>query len=230
MKNQKKKSGIISILLILSLCFTGCDTVGKEIVWKNREAESAALDEQVPSVENITEMCTEAESGADSVSFDRPEEVQTEQSMALYADICGAVQEPGVYKLEEGARIFQLIGQAGGLREDADLTSVNQAEKVTDGMKVRIYTKEEAASLPQQIWESTAESEQQTAPVSAKININSADIAQLTQLTGIGEARAADIIAYRTEHGRFLTIEEIMNVSGIKESTFQKIKDQIVVE
>ena len=127
MKNQKKKSGIISILLILSLCFTGCDTVGKEIVWKNREAESAALDEQVPSVENITEMCTEAESGADSVSFGRPEEVQTEQSMALYADICGAVQEPGVYKLEEGARIFQLIGQAGGLREDADLTSVNQA-------------------------------------------------------------------------------------------------------
>lgn len=229
MKNQKKKSGIISILLILSLCFTGCDTVGKEIVWKNREAESAALDEQVLSVENITEMCTEAESGADSVSFGRPEEVQTEQSMALYADICGAVQEPGVYKLEEGARIFQLIEQAGGLREDADLTRVNQAEKVTDGMKVRIYTKEEAASLPQQIWESTAESEQ-TAPISAKININSADIAQLTQLTGIGEARAADIIAYRTEHGRFLTIEEIMNVSGIKESTFQKIKDQIVVE
>lgn len=229
MKNQKKKSGIISILLILSLCFTGCDTVGKEIVWKNRAAESAAVDEQVLSVENITEMCTEAESGADSVSFDRTEEVQTEQSMVLYADICGAVQEPGVYKLEEGARIFQLIKQAGGLREDADLTSVNQAEKVTDGMKIRIYTKEEAASLPQQIWESTAESEQ-TAPVSAKININSADIAQLTQLTGIGEARAADIIAYRTEHGRFLTIEEIMNVSGIKESTFQKIKDQIVVE
>lgn len=229
MKNQKKKSGIISILLILSLCFTGCDTVGKEIVWKNREAESAAVDEQVLSVENITEMCTEAESGVDSVSFDRTEEVQTEQSMVLYADICGAVQEPGVYKLEEGARIFQLIKQAGGLREDADLTSVNQAEKVTDGMKIRIYTKEEAASLPQQIWESTAESEK-TAPVSAKININSADIAQLTQLTGIGEARAADIIAYRTEHGRFLTIEEIMNVSGIKESTFQKIKDQIVVE
>ena len=229
MKNQKKKSGIISILLILSLCFTGCDTVGKEIVWKNREAESAAVDEQVLSVENITEMCTEAESGEDSVSFDRTEEVQTEQSMVLYADICGAVQEPGVYKLEEGARIFQLIKQAGGLREDADLTSVNQAEKVTDGMKIRIYTKEEAASLPQQIWESAAESEQ-TAPVSAKININSADIAQLTQLTGIGEARAADIIAYRTEHGRFLTIEEIMNVSGIKESTFQKIKDQIVVE
>lgn len=229
MKNQKKKSGIISILLILSLCFTGCDTVGKEIVWKNQEAESAAVDEQVLSVENITEMCTEAESGADSVSFDRTEEVQTEQSMVLYADICGAVQEPGVYKLEEGARIFQLIKQAGGLREDADLTSVNQAEKVTDGMKIRIYTKEEAASLPQQIWESTAESEQ-TAPVSAKININSADIAQLTQLTGIGEARAADIIAYRTEHGGFLTIEEIMNVSGIKESTFQKIKDQIVVE
>ena len=229
MKSQKKKSGIISILLILSLCFTGCDTVGKEIVWKTREAESVALDEQVLPMENITEMCTETEPGADSSSFGRQEEVQTEQSTVLYADICGAVQDPGVYELKDGARIFQLIEQAGGLREDADLSSVNQAEKVTDGMKVRIYTKEEAATLPQQIWENTAEAEQ-TAPTSAKININSADTAQLTQLTGIGEARAADIIAYRTEHGRFLTIEEIMNVSGIKESTFQKIKDQIVVE
>ena len=95
-------------------------------------------------------------------------------------------------------------------------------------MKVRIYTKEEAASLPQQTGTCVTGSGDSLQPV--KININSADVSQLTQLTGIGEARAADIIAYRTEHGRFLTIEEIMNVSGIKESTFQKIKDQIVVE
>ncbi len=228
MKNQKKKSGIISILLILSLCMTGCGTVGEEIVWKGRAAKEGVQTDLESSGENVTEICTEQSSEGMQINLEETGMIQTEDAVPLYADICGAVQAPGVYELEEGARIFQLIEKAGGLREDADLTSVNQAERVTDGMKVRVYTKEEAASLPQQISESSAASD---APAqTAKININSADLSQLVQLTGIGEARAADIIAYRTEHGRFLTIEEIMNVSGIKESTFRKIKDQIVVE
>ena len=225
MNDQKKKSGFISILLILSLCFTGCSTVGEEIVWNGREGESHRSEVPEVSEENVTEICTEQELKSLPDSLD---EEESDVKIPLYADICGAIQQPGVYELEEGDRIFQLIEKAGGLREDADLTRVNQAEKVTDGMKVRVYTKEEAASLPQQISESSAVPESPGG--TAKININSADLSQLVQLTGIGEARAADIIAYRTEHGRFLTIEEIMNVSGIKESTFQKIKDQIVVE
>ena len=228
MKNQKKKSGFISILLMLSLCLTGCGTVGEEIVWNGRAAKEGAQEDLEISGENVTEICTEQSSEKMQIPLEETGAIQTEEVVPLYADICGAVQTPGVYELEEGARIFQLIEKAGGLRQDADLASVNQAERVTDGMKVRIYTKEEAASLPQQISESSAASD---APAqTAKININSADLPQLIQLSGIGESRAADIIAYRTEHGRFLTIEEIMNVSGIKESTFRKIKDQIVVE
>ena len=228
MKIQRRKSGFISVLLIFSLCLTGCSSVGKEIVWKNREANKDTWKEQTLSRENVTEICTEQTFVQETDASARIQEKQSESIVPLYADICGAVQHPGVYELEEGARIFQLIEQAGGLREDADLTSVNQAEKVTDGMKVRIYTKEEAASLSQQTGTCVTGSGDSLQLV--KININSADVSQLTQLTGIGEARAADIIAYRTEHGKFLTIEEIMNVSGIKESTFRKIKDQIVVE
>lgn len=228
MKNQKKKSGFISILLMLSLYMTGCGTVGEEIVWNGRAAKEGTQEDLEISGENVTEICTEQSSEKMQIPLEETGAIQTEEAVLLYADICGAVQTPGVYELEEGARIFQLIEKAGGLRQDADLASVNQAERVTDGMKVRIYTKEEAASLPQQISESSAASD---APAqTAKININSADLSQLIQLSGIGESRAADIIAYRTEHGRFLTIEEIMNVSGIKESTFRKIKDQIVVE
>lgn len=224
MNKRKKKSEFISILLGLSLLLTGCDTAGKEIVWKSRNTEEN-LSELLPlSDQNVTEICTEK--GSD---FERDTEALTEEkTVPIYADICGAVKIPGVYELDQDARIFELIEKAGGLCEDADLTSVNQAEKVTDGMKVRVYTKEEAASLPQQMSKSSADSG--AADQTVKININNADVSQLTQLTGIGEARAADIIAYRTEHGRFLTIEEIMNVSGIKESTFQKIKDEIVVE
>ena len=226
MKNQKKMSGFISILLMLSLCMTGCSTVGEEIVWEGRAVKEDVQEELAISGENVTEICTEQKSDGMQISLD--ETIQTEKNVPLYADICGAVRTPGVYELEEGARIFQLIEKAGGLQENADLTSVNQAERVTDGMKVRVYTKEEAASMPQQINESSSASD--ASMQTAKININSADLSQLVQLAGIGEARAADIIAYRTEHGRFLTIEEIMNVSGIKESTFRKIKDQIVVE
>ena len=116
---------------------------------------------------------------------------------------------------------------AGGLTEEADLNVLNQAEKVTDGMKVRVYTKEEAADLQVQTGTGMTTTE---ATDNGRVNINTADQTQLMALSGIGASRAADIIAYRTEHGSFQTIEEIMNVSGIKESTFQKIKDQIVVE
>ena len=129
--------------------------------------------------------------------------------------------------MEEGSRICDLVKLAGGLTEEADLNALNQAEKVTDGMKVRVYTKEEAVDLPVQTGIGMTTTEETG---SGTININTADQTQLVTLSGIGAARAADIIAYRTEHGSFQTIEEIMNVSGIKESTFQKIKDQIVVK
>ena len=219
MNNKKRKSRIIGFLLIQSLSFYGCGNTGKEIVWNIREEQET---EQISSEEtekNVTEICTEERKTGESQ--------MTESIIPVYADICGAVQQPGVYALDEGARIFELIEKAGGLQEDADLTAINQAEKVTDGMKVRVYTKEEAKELTQSV---SSDVSADGNGAGKKININNAEQSELTELSGIGSARAADIIAYRTEHGRFQSIEEIMNVSGIKESTFQKIKDQIVVE
>lgn len=219
MNTLRKKSRIIGILLIQSLFLCGCDRPGKEIIWNVQNEQEMTRFQSEVSGQNVTEMCTE--------SGEKAEDRMTESKVPVYADICGAVQHPGVYELEEGARIFELIEKAGGLQEDADLTAVNQAERVTDGMKVRVYTKEEAKELamPEVAGTASARVEEPR-----KININQADQSELTALSGIGSARAADIIAYRTEHGGFQSIEEIMNVSGIKESTFQKIKDQIVVE
>ena len=210
MKNKKKMSLIAVAVLALSLNLCGCGSDRNEIIWDLQE-------------ENMTD---ETETEADSVTADV--EPDSERSIPVYADICGAVRHPGVYELETGARIFELIEKAGGLQENADLASINQAEKVTDGMKVRVYTKEEAAELPAALPDSTGN--QSDKDTGGKVNINSASQSELMALSGIGASRASDIIAYRTEHGRFLTIEDIMNVSGIKESTFQKIKDQIVVE
>ena len=207
------------------LGLTGCGRSERNVVWQTvEESFFAETAESELCGEADTESGTENTAGKCSNSKENMEE--TEPVVLPYADICGAVENPGVYELEEGARICDLVKLAGGLTEDADLNILNQAEKVTDGMKVRVYTKEEAADLPVQTGTGMIMTEED----SGRININTADQTQLMTLSGIGAARAADIIAYRTEHGSFQTIEEIMNVSGIKESTFQKIKDQIVVE
>ena len=213
-------------MLAVMLGFTGCDRSEKDVVWQT--VEESFFTEAAES-ELSSEMFTEGgpKDTARKNSNTNENIVETETTVLLYADICGAVENPGVYELEEGTRICDLVKLAGGLTEEADLNVLNQAERVTDGMKVRVYTKEEAVDLPVQTGIGTTTTEEAD---SGRININTADQTQLVTLSGIGVARAADIIAYRTEHGSFQTIEEIMNVSGIKESTFQKIKDQIVVE
>lgn len=208
------------------LGLTGCGTSEKDVVWQTVEESffTEAVESEL-SGESPTESGLENTAGKNSDT--NKDIMETEQVVLLYADICGAVENPGVYGLEEGSRICDLVKLAGGLTEEADLNALNRAEKVTDGMKVRVYTKEEAVDLPVQTGIGMTTTEETG---SGTININTADQTQLVTLSGIGAARAADIIAYRTEHGSFQTIEEIMNVSGIKESTFQKIKDQIVVK
>ncbi len=135
--------------------------------------------------------------------------------------ICGAVVSPGVYELPPGSRIVDAVDLAGGLCENAEENYVNLAEIPADGQKIFIPTFEEAQDLKQLSQENSASH--------GKVNINTADKALLCSLPGIGDTRAADIIAYRQKHGGFKAIEDIMQVSGIKEGSFQKIKDLITV-
>lgn len=119
---------------------------------------------------------------------------------------------------------------AGGTLEDADLTSINMAELVEDSSKIEIYQVEaEIADNGDNTTGGTGKSSGSSTDSSGKVNINKADQTELMTLPGIGESRAGSIIAYRNEHGNFKTIEDIMNVSGIKESAFSKIKDLIKV-
>lgn len=166
------------------------------------------------------------------------------QQAMIYVDVCGAVANPGVFQLAAGSRVFQAIEAAGGYLPEAALTCVNRAGVLTDGQQLYILTQEEmerqgldpaemAGASDGQMNGSagTGQNTGMTAQVQQdnRININTADEAQLTTLTGIGATRAQAIIAYREENGPFATIEDIMNVQGIKEGTFAKIKDEIVV-
>lgn len=146
---------------------------------------------------------------------------ESEEELPVVVHICGAVVIPGVYELPAGSRIIDVVDMAGGLIENADGTYVNLAAVIGDGEQIFIPTVEEAVIMKQV----SKEAEESL----GKVNINTADKALLCSLPGIGDTRATAIIAYRQEHGGFSAIEDIMQVSGIKESGFQKIKEMISV-
>ena len=133
----------------------------------------------------------------------------------IYVYICGHVNSPGVVKCLKGTRLYEAVAMAGGADDLADMSAVNLAALVADGEMIYIPAYGEDISV-----------EEQTEGIG---NINKATESELMTLPGIGSSRAADIVRYRTDNGRFQTIEDIMKVSGIKEAAFNKIKNYICV-
>lgn len=142
----------------------------------------------------------------------------------IYVQVIGCVKYPGVYCLEEEARVYEAIELAGGLLEDAQPDCINQAQKLQDGQMIEILSKEQWLEREKE-QPAVAEKEQSD----DRININTADADTLCTLSGVGQSRAESIIAYRQEHGDFQSVEEIMQVPGIKDGLFQKIKNKIKV-
>ena len=157
------------------------------------------------------------------------EYVENSEKSGVYVYICGEVVAPGVYELSEDSRIYEAVDAAGGFTENAARESVNLASKVSDGMQITIYNKEEAASLPAGSGSAVGNAGQGGTSGSGLVNLNTATKEELMTLKGIGEAKAEDIIRYREKSGGFKKIEDIMKISGIKEAGFQKIKDNITV-
>jgi competence protein ComEA helix-hairpin-helix repeat region len=158
----------------------------------------------------------------------QPEKDKTED---IYVHICGAVVNPGVYKANAGDRIFDLIKMSGGLSGDAAGDYINQAVEATDGQRVYIPTKEEIKDLtPAEYMGDGQTISKDTDEKSDLININTANAETLMKLPGIGQAKAASIIEYRTANGSFQAIEELMQISGIKEGLFQRISSRITIE
>ncbi len=165
-------------------------------------------------------------------------------------DIKGAVNNPGVYEMDESSRVNDVIKKAGGLKDDADTSLINLSKKVTDEMVITIYTKEEIEEQNQTCApcecpevndacvtdeDANSNNDDSSSDDSAdtnstgKISINTATLSELQTLNGIGEAKAKAIIGYRETNGDFKSIEEIKNVSGIGDAIYEKIKDDITI-
>lgn len=153
---------------------------------------------------------------AQEITYEQEQELQETAEIMVY--VCGAVNEPGVFTLEVGARVVDAIELAGGVSEPAAPEYLNLAAVLQDGEKIYVPTREEVIR-----WE---EKEAQN----DLVNINTAGMDKLCTLPGIGESKAQDIITYRQKQGEFAQIEDIMQVPGIKEYLFQKIETYITVE
>lgn len=176
-------------------------------------------------------------------------ENQTEEETknTIKVHVSGAVNNPGVVELEENSRVGDAIEKAGGVTEEASTDEINLAYLLEDGTKIHIPTKQEMeqAKLAKGAQEtqnestniitdattgsSTNSSSNSSAKTTSKVNINTATQTELETLPGIGPATATKIIAYREENGKFKSIEEIKEVSGIGDSKYEKIKDLIKV-
>lgn len=202
---------------------------------QNREAESNAGD---------TDQNRKAEPSAGSTDRTELSDASSEETKTLVVHICGAVSAPGVYELPAGSRIIDAVEAGGGFLPEADEACCNLAEEIVDGCQIYIMTKSESCADGQtekkagiqtspdsdmQTTDRNVRSNSATALENGLVNLNTADVAALMTLPGIGESRAKAIISYREQHGAFAQIEDIMKISGIKQAAFSKIKDKITV-
>lgn len=208
MKKRKKQIGKMVLACLPLLVFLACGSA----------EETESLTELLQKQESISgreEAPDEAAGEGVLVPAGSECEVQT-----AFVYICGEVAAPGVYEVRADCRICDVLLLAGGFTKEADQGSVNLASMVQDGMQIKIPSRAEAAE----------EQERQMRQREGLVNLNTASAAELCTLPGIGESRAAAILSYREKQGGFQTKEEIMQVTGIKEGMYEKIKDRIFVE
>ena len=193
------KKIILVLLSVFSLFMVACNQGGLTI--------SGGSPDSFP--EELTQQNNDSNGAGSASSFDG-ENADTKDGCVY---ICGAVAKPGIYEFTNGTRLYELIEEAGGLDEEADADAVNLAMEVVDAQQIRIPY----------IGESVKKDENDL------ININTADVEELCKIPGIGESRAKAIIEYRESQGGFKEIEDLKNISGIKDATFNKIKPYVCV-
>lgn len=220
-----KKRYLKAVCLIMA-CFLFCCSCGDKgtaiVIGEAKDGEAVdslreegAEGSQIPGQADVT---GQSAAGSQSGSGEQTKTEQHNATIRVY--VCGAVVNPGVVEIPEGSRVEDALEAAGGFGATAGREAVNLADWVTDGQKLYFPTAEEAVE------ESVSEAE----AASGLVNINTADLATLCTLPGIGESRAQDIISYRETNGRFESCEDIMKVSGIKTAAYEKIRDKITVQ
>ena len=228
-------TGLILSLLFLSL-FASCKSRddGLVAVYEDETVASDLSDDVTDGeTEREGESATESESETETVTL-QVDDGSMDADSAVIKDIkvyvCGAVQRPDVYEISADSRIVDAVSAAGGFAIDAYPEAMNLAETVSDGSRIYVPTKEEVDALAVVYSDIGSESGDTTSDSTGRVNINTATLEELTTLPGIGDTRARAIIDYREQNGAFGNIEDIMQVTGIKEKSFSKIKDSICVK
>lgn len=224
--NKIKFLFILSIhLFYCSIFLSGCKTDAETIILQKNESEDSVLQDEI--IQQDAEQTQQSQNEDESVSNQdvlNENEAIEEETQDAYVYVCGAVQYPGVYRIEANARVFEAIALAGGLREDACQEAINQAEIVQDGQRIVVPTISQ--------WEkdgAVIENAEKETSSNDLVNINTADEKELCELSGIGQAKAEAIVQYRQENGNFSSVDEIKNVTGIGEGLYNRIKDKIKV-
>lgn len=208
MDDKKKKQIIIGIMGTFLIFSAGCGK--KEVTFVQTE--------------EIQEK--EGQLSGESAYNEQDQALQEEKEpQQIFVYVCGAVKSPGVYELPAEARAFEAVEKAGGFSDEAYEEALNLAKPLEDGEQLFIPTSAQ--------WELGIEArgmEEGKEASDGLVNINTASKEELCTLPGVGDSRAESIISYREEHGGFQSIEEIKNVTGIKDGLYKKIKDKIKIK
>lgn len=191
----------ISICVMLCLFMAGCGTDEPQLIM---DSEETVIDEKTDETDEVYEV------------------VQAK----VYVHMTGEVVNPGLYELADDSRLYDAVMLAGGFTENADTEYANLAEVLVDGKQYQIYSKDEVLNMSIQ---GSGESAEAHYTGDGLLDINEATNTELMTISGIGQSKADAIVEYRQQNGRFDKTEDIMNVSGIGEGLYQRIKDSITV-
>ncbi|GAD17464.1 ComEA family DNA-binding protein [Lentilactobacillus otakiensis] len=226
--------GLVAIIVIFMF------VIGGMLVGKGDDVSSA--DDQV-AIENSSSQ-SEAASVSQSASSEQPKQVAAGSNQQMYVDVKGAVKNPGVYQVSANMRVVDAIDLAGGYNRSADKKKINLAQKLTDQQVIYVPIRGEkgtpvtstvaasptpAETTPDASADSAAPAADGATGTPQQINLNTADKTKLQELTGIGDKKADQIIAYRQAHGQFKNIEELKDVPGFGDKTFANLKSSICV-
>lgn len=215
-KNKILLIVIVAIVAIISYYFI----FDRKEEWLNNQEQNLEIKEEIKTNDQIE---------------NNSNEQQLEKNENIIVHVSGAVNKEGIVELKNNSRIIDAIDKAGGLKDEADITNINLAYIIEDGMKIHIPSKEEKEStiiVESNIDSGTVEQSNEIKSNNnkkLKININTATKTDLETLPGIGESTALKIIEYRKEKGKFKLIEDIKQVNGIGENKFNKTKELITV-
>lgn len=215
-KNKILLIVIVAIVAIISYYFI----FDRKEEWLNNQEQNLEIKEEIKTNDQIE---------------NNSNEQQLEKNENIIVHVSGAVNKEGIVELKNNSRIIDAIDKAGGLKDEADITNINLAYIIEDGMKIHIPSKEEKEStiiVESNIDSGTVEQSNEIKSNNnkkLKININTATKTDLETLPGIGESTALKIIEYIKEKGKFKLIEDIKQVNGIGENKFNKIKELITV-